>query len=411
MSKKKVPELRFKGFTEDWEQRKVKSISEKTYGGGTPKTKMTEYWQGDFPWIQSSDLKVGELNEVKPQKFITEEALKNSAAKAIPKNSIAIVTRVGVGKLAYLKYPYSTSQDFLSLSVLTVDPLFGVYGLYKLIKKELNNIQGTSIKGMTKSDLLNKKLYIPFTLEEQKQIGTFLKTLDNTIALHQEKLEKLKQLKKGYLQVMFPQKGEKVPQLRFANFSQDWKQRNLNELMDFSNGINAPKENYGSGRKMISVMDILSTDHLVYENILNSVNVSKQTEEKNKVEFGDMIFVRSSEIIEEVGWAKAYLDENYALYSGFSIRGKRKEKYDPIFVEHSLNGISRKQIERKAGGSTRFNVSQEVLNSLLIQTPSFEEQIKIGTFLKELDTTTFLQKKKISILKNIKQELLKKIFI
>lgn len=198
-----VPEIRFPEFNDDWEQHKVESMSEKTYGGGTPKTQIDEYWQGDFPWIQSSDLKIDELNNVNPQKFITEEAIKNSATKAIPEKSIAIVTRVGVGKLAYLNYSYSTSQDFLSLSKLTVDPFFGIYGLYRLIKKELNNIQGTSIKGMTKSDLLDKKLYIPNTTEEQQKIGAFFKTLDETITLHQRELDLLKETKKAFLQKMF----------------------------------------------------------------------------------------------------------------------------------------------------------------------------------------------------------------
>ncbi|MCI3029495.1 restriction endonuclease subunit S [Desemzia sp. C1] len=393
----------------DWEQRKLSDVAD-IIGGGTPNTNNEEYWNGDIDWYSPAE--IGEQRYVNgSRKKITMLGLQKSSAKILPVGTVLFTSRAGIGNTAILKKGGATNQGFQS--ILPKENQLDTYFIYSKTD-ELKRYGEVTGAGSTFIEVSGKQMEkMPISIpsfEEQIKIGNFFKQLDDTIALHQEKLEKLKQLKKGYLQVMFPQKGEKVPQLRFANFSQDWKQRNLNELMDFSNGINAPKENYGSGRKMISVMDILSTDHLVYENILNSVNVSKQTEEKNKVEFGDMIFVRSSEIIEEVGWAKAYLDENYALYSGFSIRGKRKEKYDPIFVEHSLNGISRKQIERKAGGSTRFNVSQEVLNSLLIQTPSFEEQIKIGTFLKELDTTTFLQKKKISILKNIKQELLKKIF-
>ena len=150
----KVPELRFAGFADDWEERKLGELSQDTFGGGTPKTSVTEYWNGEIPWIQSSDLSSDHLFGVLPKKHITENAVKNSATKLIPKNSIAIVTRVGVGKLAFMPYEFTSSQDFLSLSNLQVDCNFGMYSIYKMLQRELNNIQGTSIKGITKADLL-----------------------------------------------------------------------------------------------------------------------------------------------------------------------------------------------------------------------------------------------------------------
>ncbi|HDX9492595.1 restriction endonuclease subunit S [Bacillus thuringiensis] len=180
--------------------------------------------------------------------------------------------------------------------------------------------------------------------------------------------------------------------------------------MEFSNGINAPKENYGKGRKMISVMDILADEPIVYENIRNSVQVDDKTESKNKVENGDLVFVRSSEIPDEVGWAKAYREEEYALYSGFSIRGKKKSDFDAEFIELSLNNSNREQIERKAGGSTRFNVSQSILKSIEILEPSIEEQIKIGDFFKKLDNTIALHQQELTTLKQTKQGFLQKMF-
>lgn len=199
----KFPQLRFAGFADAWEQRKLSDFSKTTYGGGTPKTAVTEYWDGNIPWIQSSNLTVDDVQEVNLDKFITDDAIKNSAAKLIPANSIAIVTRVGVGKLTLMKQEFATSQDFLSLSELHVDEQFGLYSIYKLLQKELNNIQGTSIKGMTKADLLTKDIMIPVEKDEQIKIGSFFKQLDHLITLHQRKLEKLQELKKGYLQKMF----------------------------------------------------------------------------------------------------------------------------------------------------------------------------------------------------------------
>ncbi|WP_317912442.1 restriction endonuclease subunit S [Carnobacterium maltaromaticum] len=199
----KVPRVRFADFHDEWELRKVLEMSKESFGGGTPKTGNEEYWQGNFPWIQSSDIIKEQLYNVKPTKFITEEAIKNSATKVIPGNSIAIVTRVGVGKLALISFAFATSQDFISLSKLNVDNYFGVYSLYQMLQKQLNNIQGTSIKGITKKELLEKKLQIPLQIDEQQNIGTFFKQADNTIILQQNKLEQLKILKKTYLQNMF----------------------------------------------------------------------------------------------------------------------------------------------------------------------------------------------------------------
>lgn len=197
----KVPEKRFPGFTDDWEQRKVSDLAEKTYGGGTPTTSNEAYWNGDIPWIQSSDVVDGKLLGVEPRKWITQGGLNNSAAQLIPENSIAIITRVGVGKLAFMPYSYATSQDFLSLSKLNVEPFFAVYACYKKLQSELNAVQGTSIKGITKDELLAKSIMVP-RYAEQQQIGAFFKQLDKLITLHQRKLDEMKKQKKALMQLL-----------------------------------------------------------------------------------------------------------------------------------------------------------------------------------------------------------------
>ena len=179
--------LLFVTSTFSWEQRKVSDLAEKTYGGGTPTTSNEAYWNGDIPWIQSSDVVDGKLLGVEPRKWITQDGLNNSAAQLIPGNSIAIITRVGVGKLAFMPYSYATSQDFLSLSKLNAEPLFTVYACYKKLQSELNAVQGTSIKGITKDELLAKNIMVP-RYAEQQQIGAFFKQLDNLITLHQRQL-------------------------------------------------------------------------------------------------------------------------------------------------------------------------------------------------------------------------------
>src|SRR5690625_4196196 len=234
---KLVPKRRFYGFNDEWEECFVHEIAQNYYGGGTPKTSVKKFWQGTLPWIQSSDLSSEEVTITKPNHYITDEAIKKSATRKVPLNSIAIVTRVGVGKLVLLPFSYATSQDFLSLSNILINEYFAVYRLSKMLQKELNNIQGTSIKGMTKDDLLNKKITKPLSLEEQQKIGQFFKQLDEMIATQQRKVEKTKALKSAYLAEMFAVDGECVPKRRFAGFTVEWEERylfdNIKSIIDF----------------------------------------------------------------------------------------------------------------------------------------------------------------------------------
>ena len=186
-----IPEIRFAGFTDAWEQRKVGELASDTFGGGTPSTSNADFWNGSIPWIQSSDLTEHQVFGVTPRKYISKAAVMSSATKIVPENSIAIITRVGVGKLAVMPFSYTTSQDFLSLSKLNVDANFAVYMLYKKLQSELNSVQGTSIKGITKDELLAKVVFVPDS-KEQEAIGALFRSLDDLITLHQREPKHIK---------------------------------------------------------------------------------------------------------------------------------------------------------------------------------------------------------------------------
>ena len=201
--KTKKPAIRFDGFTDAWEQRKVGEIAGRTYGGGTPKTSVDEYWGGNIPWIQSSNLSEHQLFDIDIQKHITEQGLQKSATQLVPKDSIAVVSHVGVGKLVFMPFEYTTSQDFISLSELKAEPIFTCYALYKRLQEDLHIVQGSAIKGITKEDLLSKEISVP-KIDEQRKIGDTLRGIDNLITLHQRKCDELKEVKKYMLQNMFP---------------------------------------------------------------------------------------------------------------------------------------------------------------------------------------------------------------
>ncbi|MFB1532663.1 restriction endonuclease subunit S [Staphylococcus aureus] len=200
-------ELRFKDENgndyPNWEEKKIEDIASQVYGGGTPNTKIKEFWNGDIPWIQSSDVKVNDLILRQCNKFISKNSIELSSAKLIPANSIAIVTRVGVGKLCLVEFDYATSQDFLSLSSLKYDKLYSLYSLLYTMKKISANLQGTSIKDITKKELLDSIIKIPHNLEEQQKIGDLFYKIDKYISFNKCKIEILKSLKQGLLQKIF----------------------------------------------------------------------------------------------------------------------------------------------------------------------------------------------------------------
>lgn len=203
-----------------------------------------------------------------------------------------------------------------------------------------------------------------------------------------------------------------TPELRFPEFEGDWFVKKLSDLLTFKNGVNAAKEDYGNGYKFINVLDIIQNDYITHERIIGSVKISESEFKNNIVEYGDILFQRSSETREEVGQANVYLDrEVTATFGGFVIRGKKKVEYDPSFMNALLKTMrSRKEITSKSGGSTRYNIGQDTLSQVIIFTTRLEEQQKIATFLTTVDERISLLQKKKAKLEEYKKGVMQKLF-
>ena len=202
------------------------------------------------------------------------------------------------------------------------------------------------------------------------------------------------------------------PELRFPEFDEDWFETSLEQLMTFKNGVNASKENYGFGYKFINVLDIIENDFIVHDLINDLVNIPKDEFEKNIVEYGDILFQRSSETRAEVGQANVYIDKQQpATFGGFVIRGKKKSDYNPFFINYLLKTRqSRLEIMKKSGGSTRYNVGQSTLSEVVITTTVIEEQQKIANFLKAINKRIKLLKAKKDALEDYKTSIMQKLF-
>lgn len=163
-------------------------------GGGTPSSSNETFWQGTIPWISSSDIVENDIKNISITRFITEKAIAHSATKLCPAPSILIVSRVGVGKIALSKEAICTSQDFCNLINIKVEPIFLTYCLSRIMKRKSMKVQGTSIKGITTSEIQKISINIP-SLQEQKKIGKILSLLDERIAIQSKIIEDLKKLK------------------------------------------------------------------------------------------------------------------------------------------------------------------------------------------------------------------------
>ena len=405
-----TPSIRFAGFTDAWEQRKLGELCQKTTGGGTPSTGVAEYWNGEIPWFQSSDFKEGIVSISSSNKHISQAGLQKSAAQLIPEQSIAIVARVGFGKLALIPFQYTTSQDVLSLSYLTVDPVYAVYSVYKKLQSELMAVQGTSIKGVTKDDLLTKDLTLSVNREEQEKIGALFSNVDRLITLHQRKYDQLVNIKKSMLEKMFPKNGELVPEVRFAGFTDAWEQREFSELVLIERG--------GSPRP-IDAFITDSPDGLNWIKIGDAPTQGKyitKTEEKIRpeglsktrvVQPGDLILSNS------MSFGRPYImGISGCIHDGWLLIRNTKEVFDLTFLCHLLgSGQMLEQYSTLAAGSTVNNLNKELVGSAIVKYPALEEQISIGKFFEKIISLITLHQRKLERLQNIKKACLEKMFV
>ena len=201
------------------------------------------------------------------------------------------------------------------------------------------------------------------------------------------------------------------PKIRFKGYNDEWEQRKLGNVLKFQNGFNGSKERYGTGTKLISVMDILNDDFITYESIRGLADVTEEEKERFSVDFGDVLFQRSSENVEDAGRTNVYLDRKRAVFGGFVIRGKKNSDYQPEFMRYVLDTkMIRKQITTKAQGAQHINVSQETLQDVLFCLPSKEEQIRIGNYFRNLDNLITLHQRKYDEMKTLKKYMLQKMF-
>ena len=402
----KKPKIMLSNFKNNWKIFSFYNLANVFQSGGTPSTKEPTFWGGTVPWIQSSDIQKDILFGVIPQKFISEDGLLNSSAKLISKNSIAIVTRVGVGKLAIIDQDYATSQDFLSLSDFNGDSQFIVYSIYRMLQKESTQLQGTSIKGITKEDLLSKKVSLP-EIDEQSAIGTLFRTLDDLLASYQDNLANYQSFKATMLSKMFPKAGQTVPEIRLDGFEGEWELCEINDLADDFQSGGTPKTNiqeYWDG----DIPWIQSSDLGI--NCLFEIKVQKSISEKGLENSSAKIIPKDSiAVVTRVGVGKlAVMRHEYATSQDFLSLSNLKSNIE--FTAYLLYRLLQKEVTQLQGTSIKGITKGELLSKKVL-IPSLPEQQAIGAYFSNLDNLINSHQEKISQLETLKKKLLQDMFI
>jgi type I restriction enzyme S subunit len=385
---------------QDWEVVKLGKIGD-LIGGGTPSTKNEEFWNGNIPWISSSDLNENNIYDISISRFINEQAIKNSATKLIPNKSILIVSRVGVGKIAINNKPLCTSQDFQSLILKKDNHIFLAYKIKNEIQKLIACNQGTSIKGFVKEDLSNLQIPLP-PLKEQEKIAEILTTWDEAITKQTELLEAKELQKKALMQKLLS--GE----VRFSGFSDEWEEVRIDKLFDFKKGQELSKEKLE--KNGIFECILYGELYTTYSEVISEIKSKTNIKEGIKSKIDDILIPASTTTSAiDLAIASTIQKDNVLIGGDINILRKKTNNINGEFISKYLTHIKKMEIAKYAQGITIIHLYSKDFKHLKIQLPSLPEQQKIAEVLSLADDEINLLKNELEELKLQKKALMQKL--
>ena len=393
---KKVPTVRFKGFADDWEQRKLGDIVDFLDTQRKPLTENIRE-KGPYPYYGAS----GIVDYVAGYIFDEELVLLSEDGANITDRNYPVCFlasgKYWVNNHAHvLKTKEGIDNNFICNSLECKD--FSIYNTGMAMPKLNQDIC--------------KRIPVDFpTYDEQEKIGNYFRDIDYFITLHQRKLDQLQTLKKYFLQNMFPTKGEKVPAIRFKGFTGDWEQRKLDDVVaSFEYGLNAAAKDYDGKNKYLRITDIDDSTHEFLKENLTSPDTDISETGNYKLQEGDVLFARTGA---SVGKTYIYKEsDGLVFYAGFLIRAKIKKDYNPEFIfQNTLTPNYDKYIRITSQRSGQPGVNAREYGEYTLMVPSLLEQRKIGKCLRNLDNLITLHQRKCDQLQSLKKFMLQNLFI
>lgn len=422
---KKTPQIRFKGFTDDWEERKFDECFNFPVSTNSLSRALLNYDEGDIQSVHYGDIliKYPAILNVKNDKipYITDSSFEKYKSNLLENGDLIFADAAEdetVGKAVEVN---GLTEENLVAGLHTIvarskdkkaEFFLGYYINSNTYHRQLLRlIQGSKVSSISKGNLQKTLVSFPKDFEEQQKIGSFFKLLDDTIALHQRKLDLLKEQKKGFLQKMFPKNGARVPELRFAGFTDDWEERKLGDVGNTFTGLTGKtKEDFGHGSaKFVTYVNVFQNPIAT----LDQLDAIEIDEKQNQVQKGDIFFTTSSETPEEVGMSSVWTHDTENVYlNSFTFGYRPRVSFDLNYMASMLRSpFIRKKITFLAQGISRYNISKTKMLEIEIPTPTLSEQEKIGSFFKQLDNTIALHQRKLDLLKEQKKGFLQKMFV
>ena len=381
-----------------WNTVKLKDICD-FIGGGTPSKQVENFWCGNIPWISSSDLIESSIWEINITRHITAEAVAKSATHICPRNTVLVVSRVGVGKVAIAPFEVCTSQDFTNLVSKKHDARFLAYCIQNKMKIMAEKTQGTSIKGVTVENIAQMEIELP-PQEEQTAIAEALSDIDNLISSQQKLIEKKKAIKQGTMQELLT--GKK----RLPGFSGEWSKQQLGDICNIVNG-GTPSTSiaeFWNGKILwCTPTDITScSTKYIY------TTESKITESGLKASSATLLpkgalLLCSRATIGEVRIAGNTICTNQGFKSLVVHQNISNE-----WLYYMVHVLKPNMLE-KAIGSTFLEISKKDLAELDIIVPEFTEQKAIAQVLSDMDSEIELLEKKLAKYQQIKQGMMQEL--
>ncbi len=410
----RTPEIRFKGFADDWEQRKLEEFGKAT-GGTSIESEFSE--EGTYKVIS-----IGSYSENSIYNDQGIRAIKSDKTnkRVLNQNDLTMIlndkTASGniIGRVLLIEesgiYVYNQRTERIEINVDKYDPVF----LYEMLnapnirEKIIKQAQGNTqiYVNWPAISLLN---YMIPSKEEQVKIGEYLHNLSNLITLYQRKCDETKKLKKYMLQKMFPRNGKSKPEIRFAGFTDDWEQRKLDDVAKFSKGNGYSKGDLIEAGTPIILYGRLYTK---YETTISDVDTFVEAKDGSVYsKGGEVVVPASGETAEDIARA-ATVDKPGILLGGDLNVVMPNEEINSAFLAISIsNGSSQRELAKKAQGKSVVHIHNEEIRNLVVPFPTKAEQSKIEDYFANLDNLITLHQRKLEKLQTVKKFMLGKMFV
>ena len=405
MTKKSdAPAIRFKGFSDAWEQRKLGDIGKARSGVGFPDAD-----QGGVtgvPFFKVSDMNLdGNENEmIVANNYVTAEQIADHRWSPITELPAIFFAKVGAAVMLNRKrlcrFPFLLDNNTMAYSLSPTKwdadfakALFGTVDLTSLV-------QVGALPSYNAGDVESMGIYLP-SLFEQEQIGAFFKLLDNLITLHQRKFEKLTNVKKSMLEKMFPQNGSSYPEIRFKGFTDPWEQRKLGELALFN-----PKDELPQTFEYVDLESVVGTEMLSHR---TEVKSSAPSRAQRLAHTGDL-FYQTVRPYQKNNYLFEKPDNNYVFSTGYAQMRPYVDGYFLLSLVQSERFV--KVVLDNCTGTSYPAINANDLAEIEVAAPSDESEAqKIGTIFRSIDNLITLHQRELEKLQNIKKSMLEKMFV